>query len=101
MTFQESLRVCFMKYAEFDGQAGRSEYWWFALFVVAIGSVAATFGQMPYGLFSLGVLLPVITVTARRLHDTGRSGWWQLIAIVPVLGLIALIVMLAQKGRTS
>ena len=51
--------------------------------------------------FSLATLLPSIAAAARRLHDTNRSGWWQLIAIVPVVGIIVLVVFLAQEGRSA
>jgi len=53
------------------------------------------------GLFSLGTLLPSIAVATRRLHDTGRSGWWQLIVLVPVIGLIVILVFLAQEGKSD
>ena len=51
------------------------------------------------GIFSLGTLLPSVAAAARRLHDTNRSGWWQLICIVPVIGLIVILVFLAQEGK--
>jgi uncharacterized membrane protein YhaH (DUF805 family) len=53
------------------------------------------------GLFSLATLLPSIAAAARRLHDTNRSGWWQLIVLVPVVGIIVLIVFLAQEGKAD
>ena len=101
MTFQESIRVCFSKYADFNGRAGRPEYWWFALFIIiaslALSKLSPTLG----GVFSLATLLPSIAAAARRLHDTNRSGWWQLIAFVPVVGIIVLVVFLAQEGRST
>jgi len=99
MTFQESIRVCFSKYADFSGRAGRSEYWWFFLFIVVVSLAASMIGHVLSGLFSLATLLPSIAVATRRLHDTGRSGWWQLICFVPVIGIIVLIVFLAQEGK--
>lgn len=99
MTFQESIRVCFSKYADFNGRAGRSEYWWFILFIVIVSLATSMVGSVLSGLFSLGTLLPSIAAATRRLHDTNRSGWWQLILIVPVIGAIVLIVFLAQGSK--
>jgi uncharacterized membrane protein YhaH (DUF805 family) len=101
MTFQESIRVCFAKYADFSGTASRSEYWWFFLFVM-LGSAAASMVSNTVGaLFTLATLLPSVAVASRRLHDTRRSGWWQLIVLVPVFGLIVLLVFLAQESRPA
>ncbi|MGM9482514.1 DUF805 domain-containing protein [Roseateles sp. NT4] len=98
MTFQDSIKVCFNKYVDFSGRASRSEYWWFALFVfignVVLGMVSHWAGLV----FVLACLLPQLAAATRRLHDTGRSGWWQLIAFVPLIGWIILIVFLAQES---
>jgi len=86
MTFQEAIRVCFNKYADFTGTASREEYWWFFLFLV-LGSLLAI--ALNTGLamaFSLATILPSLAAATRRLHDTGRSGWWLLISLVPLLG---------------
>ena len=99
MTFQESIRVCFKKYADFTGRAGRPEYWWFILFIIVAGLVASMISDVLGAVFSLATLLPSIAAAARRLHDTNRSGWWLLIGLVPVIGLIVLIVLLAQEGK--
>jgi uncharacterized membrane protein YhaH (DUF805 family) len=99
MTFQESIRECFSKYADFSGRARRSEYWWFMLFVVVVSLVLSMVSNTVSSIFTLATLLPSIAAAARRLHDTNRSGWWQLISLVPVIGLIVLIVFLAQEGK--
>ena len=101
MTFQESIRVCFSKYADFNGRAGRPEYWWFALFIIVTSLVMSKLSPTLGGVFSLATLLPSIAAAARRLHDTNRSGWWQLIAVVPLVGIIVLVVFLAQDGRSA
>ena len=101
MTFVDSIKTCFNKYATFDGTASRSEYWWFFLFNIvgpmAVSLVSHTLG----GLLALATLLPGIAVGARRLHDTDRSGWWQLISLVPLIGWIVLIVFLVQDSRPN
>ena len=98
MTFAESIRTCFTKYADFNGTASRPEFWWFMLFVfivaLALNVVSTTLGA----LFGLAVLLPQLAVGARRLHDTGRSGWWQLLLIVP-FGVIVLIVFWVMEPK--
>lgn len=101
MTFEESVRTCFAKYIDFNGRASRPEYWWFALFVFGVGILISFISETLSGLFYLGMLLPSIAAATRRLHDTGRSGWWQLIALIPLLGVIVLIVFLAQRGTAD
>lgn len=101
MTFQESIRVCFSKYAEFSGRASRSEYWWFALFIFLGYLVTSLINDVLGGIFALGVLLPSIAVATRRLHDTNRSGWLQLIVLVPVIGSIVLLVFLIQDSKSE
>ena len=97
------------KYAVFSGRARRKEYWYFLLFNIIIGFVLGliegTTGlarknpQSILGLiYSLAVLLPGLAVSVRRLHDTGRSGWLVLIALVPFVGGIILLVFMAQDG---
>ena len=99
MTFQESVKVCLTKYADFQGRASRSEYWWFFLFIVIVSVAASWFSDILCGLVSLALLVPSISAATRRLHDTERSGWWQLISLIPVIGVIVLIFFLAQEGK--
>jgi len=102
MTFQESLQVCLkQKYADFNGRASQSEYWWFALATIIGNLVLSRISPMLGGLFSLAVFVPSIAAAARRLHDTNRSGWWQLIGLIPILGWIVLIVFLAMEGNSE
>ncbi len=95
------------KYAEFKGRARRQEYWMFFLFnliiaivLIIIDAVLGTGGILNL-LYSLAVLIPGIAVTARRLHDTDRSGWWILIALVPFVGFIVLLVFMVMEGQQS
>ncbi|MCC3766688.1 DUF805 domain-containing protein [Streptomyces sp. UNOC14_S4] len=89
------------KYTEFSGRAGRPEYWYFFLFNLAISIVLMiidmTAGTYPLfeALYTVAVLLPSLAVTARRLHDTGRSAWWILIGLVPFVGGIVLLILAA------
>jgi uncharacterized membrane protein YhaH (DUF805 family) len=98
MTFQESIQVCFSKYADFSGRASRSEYWWFFLFIVLVGVATSLVSDFVSAIFLLVTLLPSLAAATRRLHDTERSGWWQLVCLVPVVGVVVIIVFLAQKG---
>ncbi len=101
------------KYAVFNGRARRKEYWMFVLinFIVSIalgvvdgvlGTLSAETGMGLLGtVYSLAVLIPGIAVSIRRLHDTGRSGWWLLIGLVPLVGAIVLIVFCAMEGHAE
>ena len=94
MGFREAVTVCIQDYYTFSGRACRPECWWFFLFVV-VGSVllsaidAVIFGEDMLlglnGLFALLTLLPQIAVAWRRMHDTGRPGWLNLLAVVPIV----------------
>ena len=101
MMFQESIRICFAKYADFTGRASRSEYWWFFLFIILAGAIISMLSNKLAGVFYLATLLPSLAAATRRLHDTRRSGWWQLICLVPLVGLVILLVFLTQKSDAS
>ena len=95
MTFQQSIRVCLTKYAEFDGRAARSEFWWFAAFVMLAAGALAYRSEASSGAFLVAMLLPLLAVGARRLHDIGKSGWWLLFALAPVGGIVLLMIVWA------
>ncbi len=98
-------------YVTFSGRAQRAEYWFFVLFNLLItfglgmiDGVIGTFDPVSgsgllSSLYTLAVLLPGLAVSVRRLHDTGRSGWWILIALVPILGFIVLIIFFVQDSE--
>lgn len=105
--FMTALR----SYAVFSGRSRRSEYWYFGLFYLIfyvalaivdgmIGSFDAKAGiGLCSGVWALAMLVPSLAVSVRRLHDTGRTGWWLLIGVVPLIGAIVLIVFFAQDGQ--
>jgi len=99
MTFAESVSTCLKKYVDFNGVASRSEFWWFMLFVFVAAVVLGWVSPLLANIFGLAMLLPELAVGARRLHDTGRSGWWQLLLLLPVIGLIILIVFWVQESK--
>lgn len=99
MTFTESVKTCFTKYADFKGCASKSEYWWWALFVF-VGTIAlGVISDKLSAAFSIATLLPYLAVGTRRLHDTDRSGWQQLWSLVPIVGWILLLIWLTADSK--
>ena len=96
--------VVLERYAKFNGRAGRAEYWWFFLATFIIGlviNVLTTISSAFYILsfiYFIAVLVPSVAVAVRRLHDTNKSGWFMLLALIPIVGFIILIVFLATPG---
>ena len=99
MTFTESVTVCFRKYADFKGRASRSEFWWWALFNLIASVCLQVIDERLSLAFTIGTLLPYAAVATRRLHDTDRSGWSQLIGLVPLIGWVLMVVWLAERPR--
>ncbi len=123
MTFAESVKTCFANSTVWQGRATRSEYWYFTLysFLVQIAAMvvdnvlgtsfsvtdpgtgeamSAGYGWI-YLLVALVNLLPGLAVLVRRLHDTGRSGWWYWIILVPLIGVIMLLVWFCSRGTVG
>lgn len=98
MTFADSIKTCFSKYADFKGRATRSEYWWFILFVFLVGMVSSMIYPMLAGVFYLATALPTLAAAVRRLHDTDRSGWFVLLGFIPLIGLV-LLYFLVLEGK--
>lgn len=94
------------QYADFKGRARRKEYWMFILIYmliyIGLAVVDSVIGTAILTLiYSLIMLVPCISIAARRLHDTGRTGWWQLISLIPIIGAIVLIVFLVQDSHDA
>lgn len=121
MSFADAVRSCLRNYVTFRGRAARPEFWYFALFVF-LGSLLTGLldvwifgtGSMSHGpgqaefrstggplgaIFSLGTFLPSLAVGVRRLHDTGRSGWWLLLPLIPLIGALVLLYFFVQPSE--
>ena len=95
MTFVESVKTCFGKYATFSGRATRSEFWWFCL----LNFILCWIPLVGF-IWGLVVLIPSIAVAVRRLHDLGKSGWFYLLGFVPIVNLY-LIYLYASAGEAG
>lgn len=114
-TFGQAVKSCFNQYCGFKGRASRAEFWWFALFGFVLGFVLGFvdgflftltenefFALLGFsGLFQLGVFLPNLAVTARRLHDTGKSAWWMLLYLTIIGGIVVFIFTLLRGNEGS
>ena len=93
------------KYFCFEGRAGRKEFWMFFLANVIInailGCIPGKAGMIVQAIYSLAVLLPYLGVFARRFHDRGQSGWMQLLALIPFVGVIIVLILCALEGQTE
>jgi len=94
------------KYAEFTGRARRTEYWMFFLInliiavILVVVEMAVFAGPgVLYGIYMLAILLPALGVTVRRLHDTGRTGWWVLVWLIPIVGPIVILVFMVLDSQ--
>ncbi|MFB7864996.1 MULTISPECIES: DUF805 domain-containing protein [unclassified Streptomyces] len=93
----------FKKYAVFSGRARRKEFWMFQLFNFIASIVTSVIDgalgiQLISIIYLLAVLIPNLAISVRRLHDTGRSGWWILIGLIPLVGFIVLLVFYCTEG---
>lgn len=114
-TFGQAVKSCFNQYCGFKGRASRAEFWWFALFGFVLGFVLGFvdgflftltenefFALLGFsGLFQLGVFLPNLAVTARRLHDTDKSAWWMLLYLTIIGGIVVFIFTLLRGNEGS
>ena len=112
MTFGQSISTCFSNFANFQGRARRLKFWWLFLFSSVILFVvqvllafapdgfpdSTAFAVTASSIIGIVLLIPFYAVDARRLHDTGKSGWLQLLVLIPCAGAIILYVLWAQAG---
>lgn len=113
MSFGDSITSALRQYATFSGRARRSEYWWFFLFQFLLSIAAAIvdviigtdawlattqWGLVQFLVF-VALFLPGLAVSARRLHDTDRTGWWLLIGLIPLVGFIVLLVFFVSDSK--
>ena len=114
MGFGQAISTCLSNYANFNGRARRSEFWWFfwlfvvivqvvknvqTLFAVIVGTDSALYSLLAFVL-AIVLAIPLYAAGARRLHDTGKSGWLQLLVLIPCVGIIIMIVLWAQQGSS-
>ena len=108
MGFMDAVKAGFKGYVDFNGTSTRPAFWYFVLFYIlaliagaAIDSVLFGAPAFLYTAVSLALLLPNLAVSIRRLHDMGKSGWWVLIGLVPLIGLIVLIYFYVQPSKMT
>jgi uncharacterized membrane protein YhaH (DUF805 family) len=106
MSFSEAVKDGFDHYVNFEGRASRSSFWWWVLFVIIVSIVANILDSaIDATIFSviagLGLLLPGLSKAIRRLHDTGRTGWWVLIGLIPLIGFIVLLIFYLEKSEPT
>jgi uncharacterized membrane protein YhaH (DUF805 family) len=101
MTFGESISSCLRNYATFAGRASRSEFWWFMLFSFIAQAAGSALSDKLGALIGIVVLLPTLAVGSRRAHDIDKSGWWQLVGLIPLIGWIIVIYWFAQRGEAG
>ena len=111
MTFTQAITSCLSKYATFSGRATRSEYWWFYLFVILLVWLATIVSSLMFlddpaaaeilpMIVNLAFAVPILSAGSRRLHDIGRSGWWQLL-VLTIIGVILLIIWWATDSKAE
>jgi len=111
MSYFDAVSAGFRNYFDFQGRATRPEFWWFMLFLTLLGLGTAVAdmsfglghdGMGPINLFaSFATLIPMLSVGARRLHDIGRTGWWQLLYFVPFIGWLVLIIFWCTRTQPA
>lgn len=106
--FGDAVKLFFQNYANFQGRASRSMYWWVQLFVFIVGCACGiiggiagseNLGNILSGLFSLAIIVPSLAIAVRRMHDIGKGGGWIFISLVPLIGTIWFIVLCCKDSE--
>ncbi len=112
MGFSDAIKSGFSNYVNIEGRAPRSAYWYWFLFLILGGIVAGIMDSIGglgsiggngalSSIFELATLIPSITLGVRRFHDLGKSGWWMLLILVPVIGWLIMLFFFVQAGNTG
>lgn len=111
MSFGQSISYCLSNYANFNGRGSRSEFWWFLLAVFVVQVVIQGLLNLVLGdgfIFTLlalvvgvGLAIPLYAAGSRRMHDTGKSGWLQLLVLIPCVGIFIMLFLWAQAGQPA
>ena len=99
VSFVEAIQLFFKNYTNFAGRASRSEYWWIVLLNILVSAVVGAISPTLAGLWGLVTLIPSLALCVRRLHDVGKSGWFLLIGLIPLVGGIILLVQMLRDSR--
>ena len=98
VSFIEATKLFFTRYVDFKGRSRRSEYWWASLATFIVSSVLTAIIPDLVGLWNLAILVPGFAISVRRLHDIGKSGWWVLLNLIPLVGSIIIIIWFCQDS---
>lgn len=102
VTFIEAIKLFYNRYTDFNGRSTRAEYWYVVLYLLIVGVILGLFGKFGMWLtyiFALVNLVPNIAIAIRRMHDIGKSGWWILISLIPVIGTIWYIILCVTPSK--
>ncbi|MDP3403630.1 MAG: DUF805 domain-containing protein [Brevundimonas sp.] len=109
-----SFIIPYKRYVDFGGRSDRKEFWYYFLFYLIVSAMLSVLDRAVFpsaldvdgdllqpltSIFAIGSLVPNISVSVRRLHDTGRSGWWALLWLIPIFGWLMLLIWFSQKGQ--
>lgn len=98
MRFLPAIKLAFQRFRDVEGRSSRAEFWWYALFFAGLNGILQAEDTLG-GLALLVTAIPFLAVSVRRLHDTGRSGMWLLLGVIPLIGHLILLFWFGQRGE--
>ena len=98
VSFIEAIKLFFRNFTNFNGRSRRSEYWWVCLFNMIVSTAITMILPDIAWIWSVVIFVPTLSLCVRRLHDIGKSGWWYLIALIPLVGAIILIIWFCKDS---